>query len=256
MTGNTHYIVKHLFSANSLDAVSLKQVEDLSNKFPFFNVGHYLLSKKLHLGKTENFLDETQKTALYFHNPFWLQWLLQNSFDETLPEIKTYHINEYGKTQIKTNEQLISREATGKSHSSDHTEQPGKKIAQEDALIFEPYHTLDYFASQGIKFVVDEKPNDKLGRQLKSFTEWLKTMKKLPQKNAESSNIETAEQAVIEGYAAHSIQQKEIITEAMAEVLAKQGKNEDAVGLYQKLSLLNPAKSAYFAAKIEQLNIY
>ena len=39
----------------------------------------------------------------------------------------------------------------------------------------------------------------------------------------------------------------------MAAVLAKQGKLAKAIELYQKLSLMNPSKSAYFAAKIEQL---
>jgi hypothetical protein len=49
-----------------------------------------------------------------------------------------------------------------------------------DALIpIEPLYTIDYFASQGIKLPVDEIPNDQLARKLKSFTEWLKSMKKL-----------------------------------------------------------------------------
>jgi len=39
----------------------------------------------------------------------------------------------------------------------------------------------------------------------------------------------------------------------MAEVLVKQGKSEKAIEMYQKLSLLNPSKSAYFAAKIERI---
>jgi hypothetical protein len=39
----------------------------------------------------------------------------------------------------------------------------------------------------------------------------------------------------------------------MAEVLIRQHKEEEAVAIYEKLSLLNPSKSAYFAAKIEQL---
>ena len=42
----------------------------------------------------------------------------------------------------------------------------------------------------------------------------------------------------------------------MAEVLAKQGMPERARAVYEKLSLLNPDKRAYFASKIEQLNIH
>jgi hypothetical protein len=39
----------------------------------------------------------------------------------------------------------------------------------------------------------------------------------------------------------------------MAEVLAKQGMYENAIALFQKLSLIYPPKSAYFASRIEQL---
>lgn len=61
---------------------------------------------------------------------------------------------------------------------------PGLKMEAIDPakaeFIFEPFHTVDYFASQGIKFKEEEKPVDKFSQQLKSFTDWLKTMKKLP----------------------------------------------------------------------------
>jgi hypothetical protein len=39
----------------------------------------------------------------------------------------------------------------------------------------------------------------------------------------------------------------------MAEVWAKQGNADKAIRVYEKLSLLNPAKSPYFAGRIEQL---
>jgi len=128
-------------------------------------------------------------------------------------------------------------------------ETPGAK----NDLLFEPYHTVDYFASQGIKLGKQETdPKDKLGRQLKSFTDWLKTMKKLPQVSIDKILAENEESKVVED-AIHSIENKEVITEAMAEVFEKQGMHEKAAGIYQKLSLLNPSKSAYFAARIEAL---
>jgi hypothetical protein len=123
--------------------------------------------------------------------------------------------------------------------------------AAKNDLLFEPYHTVDYFASQGIKLSKMEE-KDKLGRQLKSFTDWLKTMKKLPQVSIEKLLAENEESKVVED-AIHSIENKEVITEAMAEVFEKQGLTEKAAEVYQKLSLLNPGKSAYFAAKIEVL---
>ncbi len=125
----------------------------------------------------------------------------------------------------------------------------------ESGIVFEPFHTIDYFASQGIKLVQEENPSDPLGKQLKSFTDWLKVMRRLPQKEKEIVADRVAEQA-IQTIAAHSIEGKEVVTETMAEVLAKQGMPERARLVYEKLSLLNPEKRAYFAAKIEQLNTH
>jgi hypothetical protein len=122
----------------------------------------------------------------------------------------------------------------------------------EGEQIFQSFHTIDYFASQGIKLTLDENPDDRLGKQMKSFTDWLRVMKRLPQKNAVVVPDLVAEHQV-QTFAAHSIEGKEILTETMAEVLVKQGMMEKATEVYHKLSLLNPGKSSYFAAKIEQL---
>ena len=43
------------------------------------------------------------------------------------------------------------------------------------------------------------------------------------------------------------------VSESMAEVYARQGKVQKAIEIYEKLSLLNPEKNTYFAAKIENL---
>ena len=126
-----------------------------------------------------------------------------------------------------------------------------KNAENENALAFEPMHLVDYFASQGIKLSEEVQTGDKLGKQLKSFSEWLKTMKKLHVPDATASAV--ISDIAIQTLAAKSNTEGEVVTEAMAEVLAQQGKAAKAIELYQKLSLLNPPKSAYFAAKIEQL---
>lgn len=117
---------------------------------------------------------------------------------------------------------------------------------------FEPYHTIDYFASQGIQNKEEEKPKDQLSRQLKSFTEWLKVMKRLPASEI-TSTISATDEKNVEKMAEISINDREVVTEAMAEVWEKQGNKSKAINIYQKLSLLNPSKTSYFAARIEQL---
>ncbi len=117
--------------------------------------------------------------------------------------------------------------------------------------IFESYHTIDYFASQGIK-LMQEELKDKLGKQLKSFTDWLRSMKRIGPIDSTTSIDEVTNQS-IQRIAEHSVEEKEVLTEAMAEVWAKQGNPAKAIRVYEKLSLLNPAKSPYFAGRIEQL---
>jgi hypothetical protein len=133
---------------------------------------------------------------------------------------------------------------------------PSFKIEPIDAataeLSFQPYHTVDYFASQGIRTKDEEKPKDKFGQQLKSFTEWLKILKKVPVSEIATAVSAQSEQK-IEQLAQHSVSEREVVTEAMAEVWAKQGNTEKAITIYEKLSLLNPSKSSYFASLIEQL---
>lgn len=123
---------------------------------------------------------------------------------------------------------------------------------ESDAPIaFEPLHTVDYFASQGIKLNEDDLANDRLGQQVKSFTGWLKSMKKLhPGKLPEQDDVI---QQIIQSAAEVSNAESDVLTEAMAEVLVKQNKKEKAIQMYEKLSLINPSKSAYFAAKISSL---
>lgn len=127
--------------------------------------------------------------------------------------------------------------------------------AGEDAVPFEAYHTIDYFASQGIKLRLEDLPKDKLGQQLKSFTEWLRSMKRITP-TAESQGINDTEQQSIQLIAEHSVSGKDVVTEAMAEVWVKQGNYRKAIAIYEKLSLQNPVKSPYFADRIQQLKAF
>ena len=128
-----------------------------------------------------------------------------------------------------------------------------KAIQQEVPLAFEPYHTIDYFASQGIQFKPEDIPSDKFGQQLKSFTEWIKAMKRLPLSEMGKS-IDPKEEKKVEQLAGNSLQQNEVVTEAMAAIWIKQGNPAKAREIYTKLSLLEPSKSAYFANRINDLN--
>jgi hypothetical protein len=120
--------------------------------------------------------------------------------------------------------------------------------SDDEDLLFQPYHTVDYFAALGIKMDASQLGTTRFDVQLKSFTQWLKTMKRINYQTGQISN-----DPLVEAQASASLQTKEVVTEAMAEVLAQQGMAKQAIAVYEKLSLLHPEKSVFFAARIEKL---
>ncbi len=156
---------------------------------------------------------------------------------ENIPKTENSgHVDSYN-----TGEEVVSTDQITEIKNSDTME----------PIAFEPLHTVDYFASQGIRITDEALTNDKLGTQMKSFTEWLKGMKKLHPLIAPEQN--SLAEDIIQSAAEVSNIDTEVLTEAMAEVLIKQDKKDKAIEMYNKLSLINPSKSAYFAAKIESI---
>ena len=184
---------------------------------------------------------------------------LSDTNDEAVNVIQANHIVDEKEEYPEASVEDMTEGTSVESNEADETDRPislpdFKQESSETEITLQPYHTVDYFASQGIKFVPDEQPKDRFTQQLKSFTEWLKAMKRLPV--AETIRLpDTDSEKKVQQLADHSVSEGEadIVTETMAEVWLKQGNKEKAIDIYNKLSLLNPAKSAYFATLAEQL---
>jgi hypothetical protein len=256
----------------------------ITNEHPYFSLPWFYL-----LHDAENRNDGSlQKyrgmASLFFGNPGWLRWqlsLIGNNGEEVADEIIAEREENIAKdfdnipAIEQTNDVVFTKENYENVQppvTEDVNESPSIDLNENNTLTlktgdelnttknellengpieFEPLHTVDYFASQGIKVPDEPQPGDKLGNQLKSFTEWIKSMKKIHAQKIEMDDPQTDKK--IQGIAESSNVESEVITEAMADVLIKQDKIEKAIELYEKLSLNNPSKSAYFAAKIERL---
>ncbi len=189
-----------------------------------------------------------QPDPMFDNNPAF-EWPAESAPDLTVPETPLIDDS----SLIGTSPQLSAELAAIASQlGSKQPVDPRFDEKKAKSIVFEPYHTIDYFASQGIKLVLDDNPADSFGRQLKSFTDWLKTMKRLPVQplTGKANETETAE---VKHFAADSVEDRDILTETMAEVLVKQGMTDNAIAIYGKLSLIYPLKFAYFAARIQQL---
>lgn len=292
MNTSEDIIVKNLFHKNNLTEVTELELETYVKKFPFASVGHLLLAKKKKETGSD-YRTAASNAALFVPNPLWIHTLLDeipgyntteqsqdiqhiipalevlveesveeksSNFDELQPlqesESQPENSNQVNAQSFEISSLETKIEVEPLNADIEAPELPPLKtsfIEQDSGVLsFEPYHTIDYFASQGIKLRAEDLTKDKFGRQLKSFTEWLRTMKRLGPApgDAASQPIDLT----IQKRAEESIENNEVDTEAMAEVWIKQGKRAKAIEIYQKLSLLNPSKNHYFAAKIEQLN--
>lgn len=280
MNVRLNQLVKSLLQKDSLDQCSLPELTAFAEKNPYFGAAQLLLTKKVQTEQPEKYDEQLQKTLLFFHNPLWVEQLLN---DTGLAEISKSKKEEEPVSQqpekstaiapaslqdsIWTDESIPVIVATPQTEAT--IAEATTSVAEETPAIvpsiqtdvtastapeltFEPFFTVDYFASQGVKFKEEEKPVDKFGQQLKSFTDWLKAMKRLPVTEMAKS-VETQAEQKVEQLAGQSIADREVVTEAMAEVWEKQGNVAKAIELYSKLSLLEPSKSPYFAAKIEDL---
>lgn len=307
-------------------------MQQFTSDYPYAIIGQFLLAEKMRHENQESFHDQALRTSLYFNNPAWLYWQLQEHQEANLEGLKAAitmvdeppveetkvvaekepgtgeitaienkpaeegpafkaqssisledpaagHIAAVGKTQSVEQQIAPQPEAENTSGAQPDMESPSavalaeaftaSPAASTDAAAapstpvqpvineigFDPYHTIDYFASQGIKLKLEELAKDKLGQQLKSFTEWLRSMKRIGPAgiNGASAQLDETAQQVIQNIADTSIEGKDIVTEAMAEVWVKQGNYRKAIAIYEKLSLQNPVKSPYFADRIQQL---
>ena len=223
MRNEINTIAQQLFHKENFDGITEDDLWHFVSKYPYVAPARFLFAKKKHSVTDEQPHTDVITAGLYFNNPLWLNWQLgDNEPEEPVPQPQPLA--------------------------------PPPKTEEEPLITFQSYHTIDYFASQGIRLQQADLTKDKLGQQLKSFTDWLRSMKKLPSAEGLVSGPEDDNrQQVVIMNAASSIEEKEVVTEAMAEVWVKQGHNEKAAEIYRKLSLQNPSKSSYFAAKIDQL---
>jgi hypothetical protein len=277
-------------SGKNVNDFSAEQLREIIGRYPYFSVARFWLTKKLKEENRSDYLKELQQTALYFHNPLWLHYQLLT--DHSLAQKNEAELRTSIVSPFLIEIESISEKETDNDDQDDEpeNEEPSlvedikhvlednldkedldqlpsfkiseilkgqaaefKKAVDADAKLpfgTEPYHTIDYFASQGIK--LDNQTLDQLGIKVRRFTDWLKQMKKIAPQPADLGT-DTVSEHKVQSTAAISNEQKEIVTEAMAVVLAKQGKTEQAIQLYIKLSFLNPHKSAYFASRIENL---
>lgn len=248
----TERISAWLQEPHHLQELAPKALAQFVKEYPYFSPAHYF--KFMGIQQDDDTLFRLQQ--LHPVHPVLLNYLIMAS---SQPEI--YQMAARGTTQ--TQDDFLIQPAS----ADDYFRQQGIEVSTEwpDVKEISPEHEPE---------IITEEDKEKALMVVMSFAEWLyhissknqkakeeeaeqKALKTMWQQQKLAAAIQEESEEIPEQVfemAVNSISRKdELVSESLAEVYAKQGKKEKAIEMYQKLSLLNPEKNTYFAARIEKL---
>ena len=247
-------IISYVNDPSLLDQVSLPEVEELLDAFPWFQTAHLLLVKNHHNIDSLRFHDTLRAAAAFAGDRAVLYHLIHNSMGKSLAEEE----KEQASQQVPTAEELMNRLPQSVESGSD---------------------TLEYGSGYLLEGIHDqEKENQTINEY--TFTGWfdriqadqpgsekiIETEEKPPLKTEEQKLIEKFIQEspkIIPGESekadprdmseASSTLSDALMTETLAKIYMKQGLYANAIYVYEKLSLKYPEKNTYFAKQINRI---
>ena len=160
----------HLTGKLELSQLNTETLQQLVDEVPYFAPAHLFLTLKIkEQGIEDDWLASAQKTSLFFSNPLWLQYQIDENATkvpldnhlEDLAKIKS-SIGKSDKGVFKETEMMDNKIAGILSSQLADFKKP---ITQNEVLDIDAaqlkMHTIDYFASQGIKIDLSSIPQDK-----------------------------------------------------------------------------------------------
>jgi hypothetical protein len=87
MNHSQEKVLRYLTGSDNVDSIAVEDLQKLAEENPYFTVAQFLLTKKLKDQNNQSFLPQVQKTALYFSNPYWLHYQLEEpTTDSTIQD--------------------------------------------------------------------------------------------------------------------------------------------------------------------------
>lgn len=208
--------IDFLNNPQSLSLNDIMLMENMTKKYPYFQLGYTMIAKGIYTKAPEIAHDAIRKAAIYALSRNALRKVIENDID----------------WNANITARLIDTPIEVK-FSPDSIEEELNREKLEEELI-------ESIAKPALRNIQEE--------QLALIEQFIK---KEPRIQPIRTNISAEE---VEDLSERSTTMKgPLLTESYAKILSRQGRFEQAIEVYHKLIAKNPEKSSYFATKIVEL---
>jgi tetratricopeptide (TPR) repeat protein len=191
----------------------IRELEALVAANPWFTLAHVLLLKGYKNEHRHNYQESCRLTAFYAPNRRRLYKFIENETSKT------------AKTDVENNKDEVNKDSVPEKH---------------DRLLS---FRNEYFSSEELGFL-DEMPDNDGNLEGDLIIKFIKESPKItPRKETATQDLDID----------NSMDNSSIASETLAEIFLAQGLYEQSIECYNKLILLNPEKSIYFARKINEI---
>lgn len=230
-----------LLDDSKLADLPVADLQLLVEQFPYFQTARILLLKKMREEESLAFDRELKNSAVYIGDRAKL-YIYLNAFSggemmaEALPELSL--ITTSGEKDGSVTASFSGEEDTTFNYLF-LSEEEAREVNQQEAIS----------TVERLEAMAPQQPEKEGAGEWDLITQFM---------NSGNKKIKPADEAKVpQGNLAESSVQENntVLTETLAKIYIKQKKYTQAIGIFKSLSLKNPEKSGYFAARIEELEL-
>lgn len=251
----TAQLLGYLSKPVTLTGAAVADLEALVAQHPYFSIGQSLLALAYHRAGDERFERQLKKAAVAVPNRNKLRLLFVPAAQQpVIPDDSFFRLEDV--TEITESERNIIPEKTFIIPEIDLSG-THEELTAELALLDEKRKSLDELKAliaARLEQMKEEKkeeqnteevPQKKMSRK-ELIDKFIAENPSITRPKAEFYNpISMAQNSIID--------KGDIVSETLAKIYLQQGYSDKAIEIYEKLSLLFPEKSRYFAAQIETI---